>query len=480
MPVLPARRESLSAFGFENARAVKSTWLEEGGRRLDCNPYMSGAAEAKEALERLSTRKDILSAITDRIFHAGREGRLWVDDPRYGKPFLGSSDILAADLSKLPLIADTIVERNPLFTLGERWTLITRSGTVGRMAYVRPDMAGMACSEHVLRVVPNEDRIPPGYLYTFLSSRYGVPMIVSGTYGAIIQHIEPEHIAKLPVPRFEENFERHVHALIEESAGLLSAYQHQVSEATNDFFEAVGLRDITSAEWHAMGTDTGFTVQNSDVTSLRALNFNPRFNALKKSIESGPHKRLSEICVPGTLGRGDRFKRVDAQPEHAYQMVGQRELFWLRPEGRWIAKSAMDVGSLGVPGAVMVAAQGTLGESELYCRSEFVWESWTKMAFSEHILRVIADESVMPRGCLYAFMRSETAFRMLRSISSGSKLQDHHYKLRGELPVPFPPPEEQKAIHEKIVAAYNARHKAVELSDVATQMVESRIRGDEN
>ena len=161
-------------------------------------------------------------------------------------------------------------------------------------------------------------------------------------------------------------------------------------------------------------------------------------------------------------------------------MVGQKELFWLKPEGRWIAKSSMDGASLGVLGATMVAAQGTLGESELYCRAEFIWGPWTEMAFSEHILRVIADESIMPRGCLFAFMRSETAFRMLRSISTGSKLQDHHYKMRGELPVPYPDRDVQLAIHNKVVAAYEARHKAVALMDEATQLVEQKIAGESN
>ncbi|WP_295581530.1 hypothetical protein [uncultured Lamprocystis sp.] len=188
-------------------------------------------------------------------------------------------------------------------------------------------------------------------------------------------------------------------------------------------------------------------------------------------------RTLDDLCVPGTLSRGGRFKRIDADQGHAYQMIGQKELFWLKPEGRWIAKSAMDDDSLGIAGAVMVAAQGTLGESELYCRAEFVWGPWTKMAFSEHILRVIADEAVMPRGCLYAFMRSETAFRMLRSISVGSKLQDHHYKLRGQLPVPYPPREVQAQIHNKVIAAYEARHRAVALNDEAISMVEQSIGG---
>ena len=154
-------------------------------------------------------------------------------------------------------------------------------------------------------------------------------------------------------------------------------------------------------------------------------------------------------------------------------------MFWLRPEGRWIAKSALDAESLVDAGTVVVAAQGTLGESELYCRAEFVWGPWVEMAYSEHILRVIADESIMPRGCLFAFMRSETAFRMLWSISSGTKLQDHHYAFRGKLPVPYPEPSVQWAIHERVVKAYEARHRAVALIDAATKQVEREIGGED-
>jgi type I restriction enzyme S subunit len=64
---------------------------------------------------------------------------------------------------------------------------------------------------------------------------------------------------------------------------------------------------------------------------------------------------------------------------------------------------------------------------------------------------------------------------MLRSISTGSKLQDHHYKMRGELPVPYPDPAVQFAIHNKVIAAYEARHRAVALMDEATQLVEQKI-----
>ena len=54
------------------------------------------------------------------------------------------------------------------------------------MTYVRDDMAGMWSSQHIMKVAPDPAQIAPGYLYAFLSSKYGVPLVVSGTYGAII------------------------------------------------------------------------------------------------------------------------------------------------------------------------------------------------------------------------------------------------------------------------------------------------------
>src|SRR5690606_34989194 len=111
------------------------------------------------------------------------------------------------------------VEANPALVLAEGWTLITCSGTIGRMAYARSDMKGMAGSQHFMRVAPDITKITPGYLYAYLSSRFGVPLIISGTYGAIIQHIEPQHIADLPVPRLGA-VEDQAHELIQGAADL--------------------------------------------------------------------------------------------------------------------------------------------------------------------------------------------------------------------------------------------------------------------
>lgn len=460
------------------AKVISSALLREEGRRLDCGPYMSGAPEAKLALAKLRAAKVPLASVTRDgagIFNGGRFARTYVTEARDGVSFLGSTDILMGDLSGVPRVAASQAAHAPGQLLQPNWSLITRSGTVGRMAFSRPDMRGMMASEHVLRVVADPERIPPGYLHAYLRSKFGVPLIVSGTYGAIIQHIEPHHIVDLPVPRLGKSIEGRADELVVESVKLLASYQAGVNSATKRLFGSVGLEDITAADWHLMGRDLGFIVAAPSVDSLRALNFTPRFQRLVRAVKAAPHKALGELVVPGTLQRGTRFKRIDAAPEYSYQLVGQRELFWVKPEGRWIAKWAAGKDVLVAPGTILIAAQGTLGESELYCRAEFMWGSATKLAYSEHLLRVVADKEKMPAGCLYAFMRSETAFRMLRSISTGTKLQDHHHVMRSELPIPYPSKSVRDEVHRMVVDAYEARHKVVALEDQAIALVEEAI-----
>jgi hypothetical protein len=459
---------------------IHSNWIQEEGRRLDPGPYMGGAIRLRKAAERLphSRLADVTAGFRGGIFtHSFSPKRSYVADRKHGVPFLGASSMLYADLSDLPLLSNRDAESRSYrsLTIHEGMTLISCSGSVGRMTFARPDMEGMASAGDLLKIQPDPRRIPPGYLYAFLRSSVGTVLVTGGTYGTIIQHLEASHVADLPVPRLGKEFESKIHSLVSSSAKLMADFQAGITKATSRLFSSVGLQDISAADWHRMGRDLGFSVQSRALNSLRALNFSPRFRRLTSAIESAPHRKLGNIVLPGSLRRGNRFKRIDAAPAYSYQLIGQRELFWVKPEGRWIAKSATGKDVLVEPGTILVAAQGTLGESELYCRAEFIWGPATKLAYSEHLLRVVADEEKMPAGCLYAFMRSETAFRMLRSISTGTKLQDHHPEMRAEFPVPYPSKSVRDEVHHIVIGAYEARHKAVALEDQAIEIVEDAI-----
>ncbi|AJE43330.1 methylation-associated defense system restriction endonuclease subunit S MAD5 [Streptomyces nodosus] len=457
---------------------VTSDWLADQGFRLDPSPYLSGALEARKLLERLPNTvrlNNMTAGHNGGIFNGPKFSRVYLDDLNHTVPFLGSTDMMEADFSFLPQLSTKVADKFPYLEVEPGMTLISCSGTVGRMAYVRPDMAGIWSSQHVMKVAANTERIPSGYLYTFLRSKFGVPMIASSAYGAIIQHIEPHHIADLPVPRFEENLEERIHRMVELSARLRARFQTGLVTATEDFFRSVDLPELIDICWHQQERDLGFEVGEVGPTTLRALNFAPRARRLIEKLDTAPNKTLGEICSGGQLSRGVRFKRIDSDPEHGVQLVGQRQAFWLRPEGRWISTAATPEEVFAEDETILVAARGTLGENEVYCRPILAAGSWTQYAFSEDFLRILSGDPDIPGAYLFAFFRSEAAFRLLRSMSTGGKQQDIHEALRAEIPIPIAAPEDRHRIAETVRRAYRNRDRADVLEDQALALLTEAI-----
>lgn len=462
---------------------VRFNWLVDQGLRLDASPYLSGAYDARKLIERLPGTLPLRELVRTEngIFHAGRVSRHWVSDPDFGVPFFSSTDILVSDLSNLPLIAQSAVNANPRLVIERDWSLITRSGTIGRMAYSRPNMNKLTCSEDVLRVVADTSRIRPGYLYAFLSSQYGIPMIVTATYGTIIPHIEPEHIVDLPVPRFGDSVEEKIHEHIQAAADLRVRFQTGVTAATRDLFESAGLPDLVDFSWYRQPRATGFEVEHIGPASLRAMNYDGRAQRLTNIISSVPHRTLGEICDGGELARGNRFARVPTEPGYGYLLIGQEQVFWTRPEGRWIAAKEEEVDALRVRDeTIVVASQGLLTEGSLIGRAAFITGRWLEYIYSEHLLRVRSGTSDISNAYLFAFLRSEVAFRMLRSLVAGTGPQDINAVLRKEIPVPECAPADRERIAETVRQAYQWREEADQLEDRAQGLLDGAVRDAAN
>ncbi len=462
-------------------KVVPSAWLQKDGRRLDCGPYMSGAIEAKELLKKHDPES--LSALTKGhnggIYSGPQFVRNYVDDPAHGVPFLTTSTMLQADMTNLPRISskDAHSANLSFLRVEEGMTLITCSGSIGRMAYARKDMAGCWSNQDIMKVVADRNKILPGYLFAYLSSRFGVPMVVSGTYGAIIQHIEAHHIADLPVPRLGA-VENQAHELIQEAADLRVDAAAQIQVATVRFLEAAGLDNISPYEWIQQSGRIGFTTTISK-TILRAVNYIPLNQKLAETVKSKcpAWKPLGEVTIPETLRRGLRFKRVDADPEFGVRLVGQREGFNLVSEGRWVAKSYLSNDPLlHVPaGTIIVASQGGIGETDSFARAQFISGRRLEHVYSEHFLRIIGNEEVIPRGALFAYIRSNLAFRLLRSCAIGSMQQDFHPKLLAEVPVPIIADSESRAIDMLVRDAFTKYDLAIDYENEARSLVERAI-----
>ena len=140
------------------------------------------------------------SRVSQSVILPGRFKRVYVEEG-YGVVFFGGKQIHELDPSnkkylsvsqhKEEIMDDLEIHTNSI--------LITRSGTIGKVAIVPEHWEGWIPNEHIIRVVPSSDEIA-GYLCAWLSSDYAYPLITRYTYGAVVDEINDKQVAAISIP----------------------------------------------------------------------------------------------------------------------------------------------------------------------------------------------------------------------------------------------------------------------------------------
>jgi len=180
------RRLDASYHASDGVRAWRfiQKWAEQPSRPAAPTVGVLRESAATYSARRVDTLAEV--CVPGGIFIPGRFRRVYVDDPEHGEPWLSPSDMQRADLSGLRLISRKFTPGIETLRAHRGWILLSRSGTVGNLVYVREDMDGLVGSDDIIRIVADLNRISPGYLYTFLSSPLGKALIEQKTYGAVV------------------------------------------------------------------------------------------------------------------------------------------------------------------------------------------------------------------------------------------------------------------------------------------------------
>lgn len=452
-------------------KTIPSSWISRWGTRLDSGPYVSGALDARMKMESLRLPTQPLSTVTRDIFHAGRESRKWVESSEYGIPFLGSTDILRADISDLPLMSRKQVARNQQFLIRYGWTLITRSGTIGRMAFVRRDMDGMACSEHAMRVVPNEEAVAPGYLFAFLSSRYGVPMIIGGTYGSIIQSIEPEHIVDLPVPRLGDSVETKAHSLVSKAAENRSLAAELCDESSAILHSELAIPDLSKTG--TPQTYDAFQTNSRFLNRLDAAFHCPACAKAARALAKTPvTKKFGDIAH---VFQTNIFKRpyVD-DPQFGYPYYSGSELFTYGPAPRGhLNRRAPGIGDYVVHADwLLMQDAGQLGG--LIGRVMRVSKDLDKSVVSNHLIRIAASSRV-DAAFLFSVLRSPCGYRAIVRHAFGSSIPQLESRELAEISLPWPDEPLRKKIAAPVLKAWDLEDEAIACGSQAISLIEHEI-----
>lgn len=452
-------------------KAIPSQWLIKNGHRMDCNPYMGGAVEARAILEKLACQKQPLADLTQNIINAGRIKRVWADGSEYGLPFLSSTDILKADLSNIRYISKRAAVENPNLLIKKGWTLITRSGSIGNMAYARSDMDGMACTEDVLRVIPDDAKIDSGYLYAFLKSKYGLPIVISGTYGAIIQHIEPQHIAALPVPRLGDTLESEIHRLVEEAAELRVESQVQIGEAIFEFEKALGGKKIKQNEI-TIKFGVASVSSKSIVKRMDGAFHSTYHHEALQSLDESEYQliELNDFCE--SIIEPPRVKRQVVANGVAF--FGTSALQWLTPVKSYdVSKTQDQIDKLLVSKeTVLMPRSGQV--SGIIGKPMMPIGDVVGSAVSEDAIRINCKCS-LDAGFVYVALKSEVGRRQLKARAYGTSIPHLDVHQIGLVRIPDLSETLRKKIGKKAIAAFDDRGKAIERECKAIAKVEQAI-----
>lgn len=126
--------------------------------------------------------------------------------------------------------------------------LITDSGTVGRVIYATHYHAGAVGTNNLIRVVTRDDALR-GYLYQFLSSNLGQDQLKANIYGAIVDHIEPDHVKNIlvPIPKDRSILEK-IGLPVIRSMELQERARTELDEAETAFSDSVVQTELADSE----------------------------------------------------------------------------------------------------------------------------------------------------------------------------------------------------------------------------------------
>src|SRR5699024_1846912 len=109
---------------------------------------------------------------------------------------------------------------------------VTGFGTIGNTRLVNELSHGLSYANNVCRI--NADKnVPYGYIYAFLTSKYGRSQLNKNASGSVVRYIEAPGIKKTLIPILPDATQQKIHNLITEASQLRVQANKLLKESVN-------------------------------------------------------------------------------------------------------------------------------------------------------------------------------------------------------------------------------------------------------
>ncbi len=399
--------------------------------------------EGKHAREVLNRCKWDVAAVTGQNSLATAYNR-----PRFKRIFVDKSDYPIYQPSQLteiypkPRLYISIRTNTDIDALRVRKNqiLVTCSGTIGKCTIVTKTLDNCIFSHDVLRVTAKHKN-DTGYIYAYLKTKIGQTILQTNNYGAVIQHIEPEHLEQIPIPNPSPIIKLRIHDLIMDSFQLRDESNELIDNAERLLIEELHLPSIEELEPEYFGKEKlrSFSVKVSNLEGrLEATYHTP----IVSNILSHISKYASEVTTLGDprISRNiilpGRFKRVYVEAGQGMAFFGGKQLLELDPSNKKYL-SLVHHGDriknqlLLKENMIVITSSGTIGKVNILPKH---WGDWT---LNQHVIRIVPiDKSIA--GYIYTWLNTDYAYELIRRFTYGAVIHEIDLIITdsGEAPAP--------------------------------------------
>ncbi|MCT4673881.1 MAG: restriction endonuclease subunit S [Prolixibacteraceae bacterium] len=446
------------------ALSVKHKWFGESDLRLDASYHLSDGPLTKLKLKKSPYEVTSLKRVTEDVFKGNIFKRTYVDNPETGFHFMTASDMMKSNIESGKFVSKKYTDTANLL-LKKGWILVSRSGTLGNTVYTNEDFEGVLGTDDLIRIIPCEKEILGGYMYGYLSSKYGYGLLTQSGYGGVVQHIEPHHIEDLSIPILPDSKQQEIHNLILEASNLRVEANKLLSEAV-EYFESF----IGESKVH-LGFQTGKISSKSLNSYHKRLDsqFQLLWNDLEsEEIESINYEKVYDNAK--SIFVGGRGKRNYVEKGVAFLSSSDMMLFNPKRGCKYVSKNNPGLDSMMVSKKdILISRSGTVGNTVL------VGEDLAGTAISEHALRLVINPDKISPNYVFCFLKTKYGMKSMEASSFGSVIITLNEDLIGNINLPILDQGSQDKINELIESYLVKMDEATKKENQAIDLVEKEI-----
>lgn len=455
--------------------------LHQTRYRIDASYYASSGVRSEHLLlkwQKQKNAKNRLQPLGDLcapngLFVGDWLKRIYVNSPDRGAPYIAGGDILNVDpKSGGKYLSFRHGDYIKQLSLQKGMILMTCSGSIGNFAYVNDDFLGAVGSPDLLRIIADSQTVLPGYLYCFLNSDFGRSLILKGTYGGVIQHIEIPYIKSISIPRLDSASERQIHVLIEQAAALRVQANALLRQSQERFYHDILGFKISRLRWQANHVDAFAIGKTKFKTTGHRLD---AFHYVGYTGEA-------EAYLPKTQPMGDLvapyqpnlFKRPYTG-ETGIPFLSGIDLYNAYPKPHmYISRKMKGLDSyLTSAGTILVQHAGQ--RYGLFGQPTILLKHLDGAAVTEHLFR-INPKNRSDRGFVYIWLSTEVGRRLLLKQSFGTSMGLLANESFRAMPIPVCSPDRRNSFEVDVQSMCEMREKAIELEDQAQMILAKALQ----